>query len=150
MNRRTLAAASLVALVLLAWTTGLPAKNGIVRTKDGRTIEGDVTDKSNDGVTIKTKLATLTMPKDDVKSITYAENIKDAYEQRLKALPKDATARHHIEIARWLFENREYELARKELDKALTLDPNSAEASTLKQTVTRTEALDRGRQPNGD
>jgi hypothetical protein len=150
MNRRIPVGALLVALGVLALTSFASAKNGIVRTKDGRTIEGDVTDKGNDGVTIKTRIATVTLAKDDVQSITYAENIQEAYEQRLKALPKDATARHHIDIARWLFENREYQLARKELDKALALDPNSAEAATFKQTVARTEALDRGRQPNGD
>lgn len=113
------------------------AKQGQVRTKDGRTLEGDITDMGVDGVTIKTKVGTITLHQADVASIQYAASIKDLYQQRLAALPKDAGAKAHTDLARWLYESKEYQLAQKELDAALALEPANTEALLLKQTVDR-------------
>ena len=112
-------------------------KQGQVRTKDGRTLEGDITDQGVDGVKIKTKVGTITLNQSDVASIQYAGSIKELYQQRLAALPKDAGAKAHVDLARWLYESKEYALAQKELDAALVIDPANTEALVLKQTVDR-------------
>jgi hypothetical protein len=48
-----------------------------------------------------------------------------------------------VDLARWLYENKEYELARKELDTALALDPRNEDAAVMRQTVDRTMLLDK-------
>lgn len=139
--RRTL----LIALLLLFPTTLLLARQGSVRTRDGRSIEGDITEKGTE-VQITTKAGSITLKADEVANITYAANVREQYEQKLAALPKDATSRHHYELARWLYDQREYDLARTELNRAIQLDPNNADAITLRQTIDRQSVL-RG-QPN--
>ena len=131
----------LASLLICLATTLVFARNGVVKTRDGRSIEGDITDKGPDGATISTKAGTITINRDDIVSIDYATNVKEEYRKRLAALPKDAGAKAHLDLARWLFDNKEYELARAECDKALTIDPNNADAALLRQTVERTMML---------
>ena len=133
----------LPALILCLLTTSLLARPGTVRTKDGRSIEGDITDKGTEGAVISTRAGQITIRADEIAEIQYGSNIKEAYEKRLAALPKDAGAPAHVDLARWLYENKEYDLARKELDTALTIDPNNQDANVLRQTVDRTMLLDK-------
>jgi len=133
----------LTALILCLLCTSLLARPGTVRTKDGRSIDGDITDKGADGATITTKAGQITIRADEIAEIQYGGSIKEAYEKRLAALPKDAGARSHIDLASWLYENKEYELARKELDTALAIEPNNEDALVLRQTVDRTMLLEK-------
>ena len=112
-------------------------RQGMVKTKDGRTLEGDITDLGADGVTIKTKVGTITLNQADVAGIQYAGSVKELYEQRVAALPKEASAKAHVDLARWLYESKEYQLAQNELDKALAIEPTNTDALLLKQTVDR-------------
>jgi hypothetical protein len=121
------------------------AKPGVVKTKDGRTLEGDITDNGAEGVTIAMKAASVTLRAQDVASVEYAADIKQAYQQRLAKLPKDAGAQSHFELGRWLFDSKEYDLALKELDAALALDANHAPSALLKQTVERTVSMERNK-----
>jgi hypothetical protein len=134
----------LLVCLLCASVLGRP---GTVRTKDGRSIEGDITDRGENGATIATKAGQITIKADEIAGIEYGGTIKEAYERRVAALPKDAGARSHFEIARWLYDNKEYELARKELDTAILLDPNYADAVMLRQTVDRTMLFEKKTNP---
>src|SRR5438105_7868520 len=137
----------LAALLVCLLGSQALARTGTVHTKDGRTIEGDIADKGAEGVSITTRAGQITIAADEVASVEYSGNIREAYAKRLAALPKNAGARSHYDIARWLYDNREYELARKELDTALSLDPNFEDASILRQTVDRTMLLEKSK-PN--
>ena len=128
----------LAGLLLCLLCTPLLARPGTIRTKDGRSIEGDITDRGAEGATISTRAGQITIRADEIAEIQYGGSIKEAYEKRVAALPKDAGARAHFEIARWLYDNKEYDLARKELDTAIAMDPNFEDAITLRQTVDRT------------
>jgi hypothetical protein len=123
-------------MVLLLVASVCLAKSGAVRTKDGRTIEGDVTD-NGDTVVVALKAASITMPRSDIDSITYAASIEEQYQQRRAALPGGAGAKSHVDLARWLYDNKAYALARQEASTALELDPNSADAFVLRQTIDR-------------
>jgi hypothetical protein len=112
----------------------LLAKQGVVKTRDGRTLEGDVTEKQ-DGVVISLRGIPTNIARENIESIQYVGNIEQQYKEKLDALPKTPTAKDHLDIARWLFDNKAYELARKEVDAALLIDPNSAEATTLYTTI---------------
>lgn len=116
------------------------AKPGTIKLNDGRTISGDVTETDQE-VRIATKAGSITFARTDVISINYAD-IKEQYQTRLGAL-KNPKPKDHFDLARWLFDNKEYELARTELDKAIELDPNYADAVVLRQTVERTMLWDR-------
>lgn len=128
----------LACLLLCLLCTPLLARPGTIRTKDGRSIEGDITDRGAEGATISTRAGQITIRAEEIAEIQYGGSIKEAYEKRVAALPKDAGARAHFEIARWLYDNKEYDLARKELDTAIAMDPNFEDAITLRQTVDRT------------
>jgi hypothetical protein len=119
---------------LLLTASVLLAKQGIVKTRDGRTLEGDVTEKQ-DGVVISLRGIPTSIARENIDSIQYVGNIEQQYKEKLDALPKTPTAKDHLDIARWLFDNKAYELARKEVEAALLVDPNSAEATTLYTTI---------------
>src|SRR5258706_2474852 len=110
------------------------AKQGIVKTKDGRTLEGEITEKA-DGLTISVRGIPTNINRGDIDSIQYTGSIEEQYQQKLAALPKNPGAKDHLEIARWLFSSKSYEPARKEVDEALKLDPNNTDAATLGQTI---------------
>lgn len=133
----------LAGLILCLLCSALLARPGTVRTKDGRSIDGDIADRGADGATITTKAGQITIRADEIAEIQYGGSIKEAYEKRLAALPKDAGPRAHVDLARWLYENKEYELARKEADTALSLEPNNEDAAVLRQTIDRTMLLDK-------
>ncbi|HEV8378755.1 MAG TPA: hypothetical protein VGP99_07885 [Tepidisphaeraceae bacterium] len=133
----------LAALILCLLASPLLARPGTIRTKDGRSIEGDITDRGAEGATITTRAGQITIRADEIAEIQYGGNIKEAYEKRLAALPKNAGARSHIDLARWLYENKEYELARKEVDTALAIEPNNEDAAVLRQTIDRTMLLEK-------
>jgi hypothetical protein len=137
----------LIGLLLLFITSNLlMARQGSVRTRDGRTIEGDITEKGTE-VQITTKAGSITLKTDDISNITYAANVREQYEQKLKALPPDAGSKSHYDLARWLYDQKEYDLARTEVNRAIELDPNNADAITLRQTIERQAQLPKG-QPN--
>ena len=124
------------------------AKPGIVKTRDGRTIEGDITEK-NDGVIITISGIPTTIARDNVESVQYVGSIDEQYRKRLADLPKPATAKDHIDLARWLFDNKSYDLASKETAAALQLDPNNTEATTLNTTIQGQLRLDRTKLTSG-
>ena len=98
----------LACLLLCLLCTPLLARPGTIRTKDGRSIEGDITDRGAEGATISTRAGQITIRADEIAEIQYGGSIKEAYEKRVAALPKDAGARAHFEIARWLYDNRNW------------------------------------------
>ncbi len=135
----------LLTVVLLALCVPLAlGKQGVVKTKDGRSIEGDITE-GGDGVTIRLRGGTITLPRSDVASVMYAENVQEAYQARLKELPKGAGAPAHMELARWLYDNKAYDLSLKEVEAALAIDPNNAQAVMLRQAVERAIVWERNK-----
>ncbi|MGA2497785.1 MAG: hypothetical protein ABSH20_08595 [Tepidisphaeraceae bacterium] len=131
----------LLSIVVIGLFAGMVfAKPGVVRTRDGRTLEGEVTDKGLDGVTIVTRLGTISIARDEVAAIDYGVDIKEAYQKRLAALPRNAGAKEHFEIARWLYDAKAFALARQEVNTVLSLDPNSADAVQLRQMIDREAA----------
>jgi hypothetical protein len=124
----------------------LMAKPGIVKTRDGRTLEGDVTEKS-EGVVVTLRGIPTTIARDNIDSVQYVGTIEEQYKKKVAELPKTPTAKDHIDLARWLFDNKAYTLAQKEVDAALQLDPNSTEANTLYTTIQSQLRMDRNKIP---
>jgi hypothetical protein len=110
------------------------AKNGVLVMKDGRTLEGDIGERS-DQYLITMRGVETTVAKEDVASVTYPEAFNKEFENRLSKLAKD-DVEGRISLARWAFERRQYGKAREALDSALAIDPNSREAVDLQNTIT--------------
>jgi len=143
-RRRTVCGAGLWALglgtVLLAASAAL-ARQGIVKTRDGKVIEGDVTEQ-DERVVINIKGIQTSVPRANVLSIDYPPPMEDQFKQRLAKLPRN-DIKGRIDLAHWAFDNRRYDLARDALDDALRLDPNNLEATTFRNTVDEQRRLDR-------
>lgn len=73
--------------LLLGWVA--PATADVVVLNDGRQIEGEVIDTSEESVTVKLAAGTITIPRDRVDSIQQTEHPEDAYRRRLDALEAD-------------------------------------------------------------
>ena len=122
----------------------LLAKPGIVKTRDGRTLEGDVTEKT-DVVIVTIRGIPTSIARENLESMQYVGTIDEQYKRKLAELPKIPTSRDHLDLARWLFDSKAYELARTEADAALQLDANNAEAQTLSTTIQGQLRLDRAK-----
>src|SRR2546429_567733 len=117
MTRRWVFCAALGGVITILSATVLAGKPGIVKTRDGRTLEGDVDEKA-DGVTVTLRGIPTTITRENVDSVQYTGSIDEQYKERLEKLPKNPTAADHLALARWCFDLKAYELARKEVDAA--------------------------------
>jgi hypothetical protein len=119
--------------VLLLIAALLHAKPGIVKTNDGHTYEGDVTETGT-AVTVKTRNVPITIQRADIESIEYLGTLDEQYAQRMARLDaKDVNGR--VTVARWAFDQGRYDLARNALESALTLEPNNREANQMLDSV---------------
>src|SRR5688500_9203791 len=85
--------------VFLLLAAVLPAKPGIVKTRDGQTYEGDVTEEGTT-VTIATRRVPVVIQRGDVESIQYTGTFDEQFAERIAKLdPKDAAGR--VTVARW-------------------------------------------------
>lgn len=146
MNRRWNMCAILCGASIGLFASVLLAKPGIVKTKDGRTLEGDVTEKS-DGVVIAIRGISSNIARDNIESVQYTGTIEEQYARKVASLPKNPTAKDHLDLARWLFDAKAYELSTKEVDAALQLDSNNVEANTLYSTIQSQLRMERNKLP---
>ena len=122
------------------------ARQGEVKTRDGRTIRGEISPTPT-GLTIVSNNIRVIVENENIESVNYVDSIEQQYRQRVAALPPDAGPRTRYGLARWLFENRQYDLAMEEVELALKLDPNYTDAAVLKDTIQRQRWIDRPRPP---
>jgi hypothetical protein len=117
------------------------ARPGTVRTKDGQTFVGDVSEQG-DVIVVDQKGIHTSIIRNNLRAITYSDSIEQDYRKRLAKLTQyDVPGR--LELAQWLFENKSYDLARDVLREAAHLQPHNEEVSQLIRTVDRQADLDR-------
>jgi hypothetical protein len=123
-------------VLVLGLASMLLARQGIVRTQDGRTLEGDVDESAGPQgtVTITIHGVAVALPRSDIASIEYPKDVTQEFNERLAAL--DATdARGRAQLARWALARGQFALARKAADAAQRLAPNDPEIQTLQDTI---------------
>jgi hypothetical protein len=104
----------------------IPAAADVVHLRTGGTLEGRVT-KQEDRVRVETTQGVATFGAADVDRIEAREAPQDELLRRKQALPPgDAGAR--VELARWCREKRMDVESRSELEEAVRVDPDHAEA----------------------
>ena len=79
---------ALGAALVLGLASVLLARQGIVRTQDGRTLEGDVDESAGPQgiVTIAIHGVTVSLPRSDIYSIEYPRDVTQEFNERLAAL----------------------------------------------------------------
>jgi len=126
------------------------ARQGVIKTRDGKTLEGDIEEKP-DQIIINLHGIRTAINRDNIDGdVQYFDNIQARYDAKRAQLPKKPTASDHLSLARWCYDAKAYDLALKEIDEAKQLDPNSAEAATLEQTVISQRRLEKSRPGAGD
>ena len=139
------ATASTAALCLSA--SLLFARPGVVKTLDGKTLEGDIEEKP-DQVLVTMHGIKTAVNRDNVDGqVQYFDNVEAQYQAKLAQLPKKPAAADHLALARWLFGVKAYDLALTEIAEAQRIDPNSAEAQTLEQTVLSQRRIEMNKAP---
>jgi hypothetical protein len=121
------------------------ARQGVIRTRDGKTIEGDIEEKPDQVVISLHGIKTAINRENIEGEVEYFDNIEARYQDRVSKLPKKPTAADRLALARWLFGVKAYDLAQKEIDEARKIDPNSADAATLEQTVISQRRIEQNR-----
>src|SRR5687768_6104269 len=133
MNRRLWWTAAAACICLS--TSVLFARPGVVKTRDGKTIEGDIEERP-DQVVVTIRGIKTAVNRDNIEGqVEYFDNVEARYQDKVSKLPAKPTADDHLALARWCFEVRQYDLALQEIEKARRIEPNSADAATLEQTV---------------
>jgi hypothetical protein len=129
------------AFLLLVVSSLLWAKPGVIHTKDGRTLEGEVNDtESSDVVVITIHGVQTSIARDDIEKIDYPQSIEQDYNQRAAQIGA-SDVQGHLDLARWLMDKKAYALAIHEVFAAQKIDPANGEAATLYQTIVLQERL---------
>ncbi len=123
------------AFVIALLASGLLARQGVLTTKDGKFLSGDIQDgPDGNSVNITLHGATLTIPRDNVAAINYPADAENDYHQRLSALgPDDITGR--IDLSKFELSAGQYDLAADAAKDAERLDPHNPDAVILLDTI---------------
>ncbi|MDQ3440430.1 MAG: hypothetical protein M3478_08795, partial [Planctomycetota bacterium] len=129
--------------VLLLLAALVHAKPGIVKTTDGQSYEGDVTEEGTT-VTVTSRKVPIVIQRANIQSIEYLGTLDEQFNQRIGRLDaKDANGR--VTVARWAFDLGRYDLARQALESAMTLEPNNRDASAMMDSVRLQIRLERSK-----
>lgn len=124
------------------------ARPGVVKTRDGKTLEGEIEEKP-DQVVVTIKNIRTAINRDNVEGqVEYFDNTEARYQDKVSKLPAKPSAADHLALARWCFDVKLYDQALAEIDKARRIDPNSPEAATLEQTVLAQRRIEKARAGN--
>ena len=126
--------------VILAMSSALVARQGVVRTQDGQTIEGDVNETATaDSVSVTIHGTQVLLPRSDIASIDYGGDLQE-FDKRFAGLaPTDVRGR--LELGRWALERNLYEAARRAAEDVRRIEPDNAEAALLLKTIQSQQVL---------
>lgn len=124
---------ALLALFLLS--TSLMARQGMVKTKDGNTFDGDVSEDPVKGnVTIIIHGIAYTVKRANVESISYADDVAQQIRTKAGQLPPNDTT-DRLALAQYAIDNHAPMAARDVLLEVQRIDPNNAAARDMLERV---------------
>lgn len=128
------------AAVVCLLASVLFARQGTVKTTDGRSIQGDIDETSPDGRSISVSLrgVTITLPRADVASIDYSTDQSpdndQVFQEKLSKLdPNDVAGR--ISLAQEAMRAGKYDEATAAAQDAQRINPNDSEVASLLNTI---------------
>ncbi len=122
-----------------------PGQTGTVYLRDGQVRRGTVIEDGFDEVVLEIEGIRTRLNRSAVEEVVLEPTFEERYAQ-IKASLRPGMADAHLELCRWLFAQRRYELARDEL-RALVADAPTPEAGRLLELVEAQLALTRGAAP---
>lgn len=125
---------SLVLMALALSAAPALAREATVTLNDGKTYTGEVVSDDAGGVVLLIANIRTTIPREDVKSVEYIETIESQYATRRAAIADDNIG-DRLVLARWLYENKAYTLAKKEVDDLKTRAPDDTQIDTLGRAI---------------
>lgn len=111
---------SIFALCLITITSLAMARQGKVTRTDGREFVGEIVRDGADQVIISIEGVEIPIPRDEVSKVEYLDGTGDNLEDARSAL-KDDDYEGRYKLAFRMFNEEEYELAKKELDSLIAL-----------------------------
>ncbi|MDP9174793.1 MAG: hypothetical protein M3O30_13150 [Planctomycetota bacterium] len=130
------------ALVCFTLGSVLMARQGVIVTNDGRTLEGDIDDSgaATRPVTVTLHSVKTEIPRSSIVSIDYSATADQEFQGRLARLaPNDAAGR--LALANWALEKQEYGLAKRAAEEAQKIEPHDPDVATTLETIKRQEVL---------
>lgn len=121
----------------------LLARQGAIKTTDGRYLQGDIDENSPDGQTVSITLhgVTAAIPRQSIVSISYSQDAAEDFHHRLGDMrPDDLAGR--LALSRWELDAGNYDLAREAALDAQKIDPHSPDAAILLDTIAGKQAMD--------
>jgi hypothetical protein len=117
-----------------------PDQPGVVVMRDGQTREGIIIEDVFEHVLVEIEGVRTKLLRETVDHVILEPTFQQRYEHFKTTLRPDMPQRHFT-LCEWLVEQRQYELARKELDELLTDHPEMPEALRLSTIVDAQLAL---------
>src|SRR5437868_4418522 len=117
------------------------AQPGIVKTRDGQTFEGEITEWEHQ-VIVERKGIKVTIEKNDIRSISYSNSVEQEYQRRLTKLTA-YDVRGRLDLAQYVFHNKAYALALDVLGEAQRIQPRNEDVAEMIRTVERQIYLER-------
>ncbi len=134
-------------LLLALCASALSARQGVVKTLNGQTYEGDIDEKDPIAVTVVSAGGISTrVDRSKISSITYADNVEGLSQQLAKLGPKDVAGR--MALAKQAMTAQQYTVARDAVEQVLAIDPNNADAVAMESTIQSQLRLDRTKKPD--
>lgn len=123
----------LAAAVGVMMSATLFGKPGTVTTRDGQRFEGDITEKS-DSIVVNIRGVSTVISRENVASLEYSDSFEKEFADRLSKLAANDVA-GRIALARWAFDQKQYEKAGEACGLARDIDPNNREAYELQVLI---------------
>ena len=113
----------------------LLARQGILVTNDGRTLEGDIQEAANgQSINVTVHGATATLDRNNVNSISYSDDAAGDFQKRLKGLDAD-DVKGRLDLSRMELSAKQYDLATEAAKDAERVDPHNPDAAILLDTI---------------
>jgi hypothetical protein len=129
-----------VAVLLLLLVSSALAKPGVVVTRDGQRVEGEITEKP-DQVVVNSHGVDTVFDRGDIASIEYSGGFDKEFHDRLSKLDGN-DVKGRVELARWALTQKQYNAAHDVLEQARQIDPNSREVYDMEILVRSQARLD--------
>lgn len=126
--------------LLIVWslTTVLASvalgKQANVTLSDGRVLSGELVSETTQAITLRIAGINTPITRDQIKDIQYIQSISEQYAQRRAKLAADDIEGRY-ELARWLFDQKAYDMAKKELTELQATAPDHKQAKLLLRVV---------------
>ncbi len=110
------------------------AREAVVKLDDGREIRGQLVSENTEEVVLEIAGIRTTFSRQRVSGIEYVKSIPEQYQERRAQIADDDLDKRY-DLARWLFENKSYDLAKAELQQLIEKHPTDGRLVPLQNLV---------------